>query len=42
MALQVVVLSEELSVLFLTAELKRRDIDALKALFEACKGLGEG
>ena len=42
LALQVVMLTEELSVFILTAELKRRDVDALKALFKACKGLGEG
>ena len=42
LALQVVMLSEELSVGILTAKLKRRDVDALKALLEAGKGLGEG
>ena len=42
LALQVVMLTEELSVSILTAELKRRDVDALKALLEASKGLGEG
>ena len=42
LALQIVMLTEELSVFILTAELKRRDVDALKALFKACKGLGEG
>ena len=42
LALQVVMLAEELSVGILTAKLKRRDVDALKALLEAGKGLGEG
>ena len=42
LALQVVMLTEELSVGILTAKLKRRDVDALKALLEAGKGLGEG
>ena len=42
LALQIVMLSEELSVGILTAKLKRRDVDALKALLEAGKGLGEG
>ena len=42
LALQVVMLTEELSVGLLAAELKRRDVDALKALLEAGKGLGEG
>ena len=42
LALQVVMLAKELSVGILTAKLKRRDVDALKALLEAGKGLGEG
>ena len=42
LALQVVMLAEELSVGILAAKLKRRDVDALKALLEAGKGLGEG
>ena len=35
-------LTKESSVLFLAAKLKRRNIDALKALFERLERFGEG
>ena len=40
--LQVMTLTEESSVLFLATQLKRRNIDALKALFERLERFGEG
>ena len=36
------VLAEELGVLVLTPKFKRRDIDALEALFQRLERLGEG